>query len=160
MRRGLAIANQEQQAYKRERVEEERHIEREIMRRVHERNQADLAAENARQEEAARRAAEHLEMVKHQMRDRDARFQQAVEQDSLALQVARQEEAYKQTVVEEARRRLLAEHAAQLQGFLPKGVLQKPEDLELIDPRRTSGGGGGGGGAGRRGLEGPRSVQW
>ena len=57
------------------------------------------------------------------------RFRMAAEQDALSLQMAQQEEAYKAQIVEEARRRMLEQHASQLQGFLPKGVLQSEDDL-------------------------------
>jgi hypothetical protein len=37
---------------------------------------------------------------------------------------------------------LLVEHAARLKEFLPKGVLAKPEDLDLINTVRASSTGG------------------
>ena len=46
--------------------------------------------------------------------------------------MAKQEEDYKARVVEEARRRMLQQHATQLQGFLPKGVLRTEEDLRCV----------------------------
>lgn len=35
-------------------------------------------------------------------------------------------------VVEEARRRLLKQHGAAVEGFLPKGALKSKEELDLI----------------------------
>merc|ERR1712031_121178 len=49
-----------------------------------------------------------------------------------ARNVDQAEAQYKQQVVEAARQRLLKAHAQALGGFLPKGVLSKPEDLELL----------------------------
>ena len=40
----------------------------------------------------------------------------------------REAEEYKARVVAEARRRLLAEHAARLDGFLPKSTLNTAEE--------------------------------
>jgi hypothetical protein len=46
------------------------------------------------------------------------------------------QEEFRARVVEEARRRLLEEHAATLAGFLPKGVLKTAEDLKyIVGPR-------------------------
>ena len=44
--------------------------------------------------------------------------------------------------VEQERQRLLVEHAARLKEFLPKGVLAKPEGLDLINTVRASSTGG------------------
>jgi hypothetical protein len=38
-------------------------------------------------------------------------------------------------VVEEARKRLLQEHAVKLKGFLPRGVLRNAQDMTLLDPQ-------------------------
>ena len=50
-------------------------------------------------------------------------------QELLAMQ---EKEAFRQRVVEEARKRLLAEHAAKLEGFLPKGVIRNAEDYAYV----------------------------
>ena len=42
------------------------------------------------------------------------------------------EESKRADIVEAERKRLL-QKAAELKGFLPKGVLQKPEDLDYIN---------------------------
>ena len=52
-----------------------------------------------------------------------------------------EEEAFKARVVEAARQRLLQEHAAALGGFIPKGVLSRPEDLALLSQFDTDGDG-------------------
>ena len=44
----------------------------------------------------------------------------------------KQEEEFRKTVVEEARKRLLAEHAVKLRGFLPKGILRNKEEYDLV----------------------------
>lgn len=59
----------------------------------------------------------------------------------------RAEEARQAAIVEEERRKLLAQ-AADLQGFLPRGVLRDKADAELL---RTLGRGGVGSGAGAAG---------
>ena len=44
----------------------------------------------------------------------------------------REEEKFRRQVVAEARRRLLEEHAANLHGFLPKGVVKNKEEYEIL----------------------------
>lgn len=92
--------------------------------------------------EAARRRAqakvEYMESVEAQKREMHRLFEIQRQEE---LEFARREklkEDYRARVVEEARRKLLMEHAAALQGYLPKGVLQSREDLDLI---RQAGGG-------------------
>ena len=53
--------------------------------------------------------------------------------------MASDRQQYVDAIVEEERKRLLREKAAALKDFLPKGVLKRLEDLELLQ-----GGGGGG----------------
>jgi hypothetical protein len=43
-----------------------------------------------------------------------------------------EEEDFRRKVVEEARKRLLSEHAVKLKGFLPKGILRNREEYDLI----------------------------
>ena len=43
-----------------------------------------------------------------------------------------EEEKFRRQVVAEARRRLLEEHAANLHGFLPKGVVKNKEEYEIL----------------------------
>ena len=42
------------------------------------------------------------------------------------------EEDKRQAIIESERKRLLLEHAVRLMEFLPKGTLQRPEDLEML----------------------------
>jgi predicted RNA-binding Zn ribbon-like protein len=42
------------------------------------------------------------------------------------------EEEQRQSIIESERKRMLLEHAVRLMEFLPKGTLQRPEDLEML----------------------------
>ena len=48
------------------------------------------------------------------------------------LKQQEEEEKFRRQVVAEARRRLLEEHAANLHGFLPKGVVKNKEEYEIL----------------------------
>jgi len=52
------------------------------------------------------------------------------------------EEDKRQAIIESERKRLLLEHAVRLMEFLPKGTLQRPEDLEMLVSVLMEGGGG------------------
>lgn len=56
-------------------------------------------------------------------------------------QALQEEEDFKQKVIEAARIRLLKQHAQALGGFLPKGVLSKTQDLEMLAQFDTDGDG-------------------
>jgi len=68
-----------------------------------------------------------------QMEAKRQRYEMMKRKDESARRKVAMEEMYQKRVVEEARRRLLMQHAAALKDFLPKGVLKKMEDLRLLD---------------------------
>ena len=83
-----------------------------------------------------KREVERLAAVKRAMYEEQ--MQREVEEN-----IGRErEEAESAAIVEQERQRLLVEHAARLKEFLPKGVLAKPEDLDLINTVRASSTGG------------------
>lgn len=49
----------------------------------------------------------------------------------------REDEQKRQVIIEEERRRLIAEHASPLLDFLPKGTLESPEDFNLLQRPRS-----------------------
>ena len=145
MRQEMMNANEQQMRYKVVVQEEEREFEDDILRRMQAKFDADEAA--ARRKEENRRAAlrDYKKGVNAQMHERSEMYQQALQADAEAQRVAQAEAEYKAKIIEEARKRILKAHAAQLQGYLPKGVLQNESDLEFLRPP-------GGGNVGPRGA--------
>ena len=92
-----------------ERIEQLNDQKRRIKQQEHKRAVDAMIAD--RREQRARDAAEELELDK--MQDE---FEQ-----------------YRQEVIEQERQRLLREHAANLIGYLPRGVLRDEKDLDLFD---------------------------
>lgn len=140
-------ANAAQTQLKEWRAQKEREEEEEQRRMLKVKYDEDERMER----EAARRRAqakvEYMNSVESQKQEMNRLFEIQRQEE---LEFARREKAkedYRARVVEEARRKLLMEHAAALQGYLPKGVLQTKDDLELV---RAAGGGGGAGAGGRR----------
>ena len=127
-KRDMALANEAQLvAKKAQRSEDERRERRlvELMRdkfAQDERNELVLARARAEQKR------KYVEAVELQRLERKDMYDQARRAELDENDYAAQAEDYKRQVVLEARRRLLMEHAHDLQGFLPKGTLQ-PEDF-------------------------------
>ena len=53
-------------------------------------------------------------------------------EEARAAEEVKRRDAFKKQVIDEARRRLLAEHASVLRGFLPRGVIASPQDLAIL----------------------------
>merc|ERR1719261_411416 len=96
----------------------------------------------AREKEQARRnaALNYKKDVADQMAQRDQMYRSALAAEAEQQRAIREAEEYKAQVIEEARKRILAAHAANLQGYLPKGVLQKQSDLEYLNPDNSNAG--------------------
>merc|ERR1719198_26425 len=93
---------------------------------------ADEQLEKDKEMERLRRRDEYKAGMEAQVKQRQDMYERAKAADEVARQQALEKEAFRAQVVEEARKRLIAEHAANLREFLPKGVLLSNADLELL----------------------------
>jgi len=133
----------------RDRAEMARHNE-EMIRRKAEARAAELAEEKRlidamkrkfaedekreKEEALARLHAnqEYQRQVRIQQQATRAMFEEEKNEEIEKMKQTEEYEAYKAKVVAEARRRLLEEHAAKLNGYLPKGVIKSKEDQLII----------------------------
>merc|ERR1712093_183938 len=97
--------------------------------RIDEMNRQKRAAAKA---EHSRKVAQLLE-EKRRIAEEDRQREEAI-----AAQ-ARARDAEFQQIVEEERQRLLREHAANLDGHLPKGVVQNEHDADIVRGTRSAG---------------------
>lgn len=129
MTRSMARANEVQLAAK----EERRKAEAEEERKRIEATLQKFAEDEEREQEQIRkrhRDKQHYIDLANKQRDDRLRIYEAARQVELDdAQRAAQADEYRKRVVAEARRRLLLEHASQLQGYLPKGVFQSEDDM-------------------------------
>ena len=88
----------------------------------------DAIAKKARAEATARFQAE----IAVQRELKAGLYEQQKLEELKALEEAKRREDFKRRVIEEARRKLLMEHASKLRGFLPRGVITSNADLELL----------------------------
>ena len=88
-----------------------------------------------RQEEESRRQAKlyHMSLIEKQKDERKSLYEQERAQELRMHQEAMDREAYRKQVIQEARKRLLEEHATKLQGFLPSKVFENRQEYERFN---------------------------
>lgn len=152
----MIAANQQQQAIKAARLERER-VEEEAFRAfMLEKFAEDDRIEQMNAQRRRMRMLEHKKEVERLAAIKRAMFEEQRMREAQMVADERAREAQVAAVVEQERIRMLREHATRLMEFLPKGVLVRPEDLDIIraasdaaqakkDQARggTAGGGGG-----------------
>lgn len=78
--------------------------------------------------------AEHKRSVEGLLEQRRAQYAEEREREVAERLEDKRMEDFRKNIVEEERRRLLQEHATRLLGYLPKGVIQGQEDLDMLGP--------------------------
>jgi hypothetical protein len=83
-----------------------------------------------RAEEDARRQSKlhHMSLIERQKQERKHLYEQEKQEEARALREAQEREEYRKMVVREARKRLLEEHAARLQGYMPNKIFESKEE--------------------------------
>lgn len=64
--------------------------------------------------------AHHMVLIEQQAQQRKAMYDEEKQDELAATEEATRREAYRKQVIQEARKRLLAEHSEKLQGFMPR----------------------------------------
>lgn len=78
--------------------------------------------------------AEHKRAVESLLQERRAQYAAEREREAFERAEEIRMEDFRKRIVEEERRRLLREHATRLLGYLPKGVIQGEDDLQMLGP--------------------------
>jgi hypothetical protein len=86
-------------------------------------------------EEKARRIARenHKLILQKQLNDKKMFSEQEKRENDLLIQEYQRKEEYRQKIVQEARKRLLEEHANQLKGFIPTGTFRSMEEYQKFN---------------------------
>lgn len=139
LRSEMMAANKDQMKEKAKLAAQRKAEEEEVVRRM----KAKFAEDDriAAEKERIRRENEiaYRDDITDQMALRNQMFHEAQKVDVINQQKRVEEQKWREQVVEEARLAILREHAQKLKGFLPKGVLQKESDLELLSTFDTNG---------------------
>lgn len=109
-------------------MQEEEQIRQQLLKKFAEDDRIEQMNENKRRMrvEQHKREAQRLIDLRREMYERE-REREAQEHAKLYEQ-----DAQRQIIIEEERRRLLREHASELKDFLPKNTLETHEDYEML----------------------------
>lgn len=88
----------------------------------------DEAKERIAEEQRARRKLEQLSYLREQQAEKKGLYDAECAKELLLIQLENRKEEYRRRVVQEARRRLLEEHATKLIGYLPKKVFNDTDE--------------------------------
>eukprot|EP00604_Paraphysomonas_vestita_P000193 CAMPEP_0174825142 /NCGR_PEP_ID=MMETSP1107-20130205/42486_1 /TAXON_ID=36770 /ORGANISM="Paraphysomonas vestita, Strain GFlagA" /LENGTH=276 /DNA_ID=CAMNT_0016056507 /DNA_START=694 /DNA_END=1524 /DNA_ORIENTATION=- len=95
-----------------------------------------FAEDEEREREEARQRKEakmkHMMLIEKQRQDRRSMYDAEKMAEAAAVTEALEREEYRLRVIREARKRLLEEHAAKLQGFMPNGAFSNQEEFEVF----------------------------
>uniref|UniRef100_A0A7S0N9X8 Meiosis-specific nuclear structural protein 1 n=1 Tax=Pyramimonas obovata TaxID=1411642 RepID=A0A7S0N9X8_9CHLO len=97
---------------------------------------AKYAEDEQREKEAERRRKQKMLEFKAEVKELAAykrgEYEKQKAREVAEFEAAAAQERREQDIVEQERQRMLREHAESLMAFLPKGVLRKPEDLDML----------------------------
>jgi hypothetical protein len=79
-----------------------------------------------------RRTMEHKQEVERLIKEKRAMYEREKQKEEAERAHQAAVEAEEAHIIEQERQRLLSEHAAALNDYLPKGVLKKPEDKRIV----------------------------
>jgi hypothetical protein len=90
----------------------------------------DEARERSEDEARRRSKLQHMTLIERQKEERKMLYEQERTNEMRSHQEALDREGYRKQVIQEARKRLLEEHAARLRGFLPSKVFDNHQEYE------------------------------
>jgi hypothetical protein len=92
----------------------------------------DDAAERAKESVRREQKTHHMTLIERQRLDRQEMYDREKSAETQAEADMHDKETYRKRVIQEARKRLLEEHAAKLEGFMPGGAFGNKEEYELF----------------------------
>jgi hypothetical protein len=90
----------------------------------------DEARERALEETRRSHKVQHMGAIAHQREERKYMYEREREQEAAMREENARRENYRQQVIQEARKRLLEEHAKKLSGYVPNKAFETQEELE------------------------------
>lgn len=90
--------------------------------------------ERERQEELAIKESKmkHMLLIEKQREQRKLMYDHEKDRESADVELQNERELYRKKVIQEARKRLLEEHAAKLDGYMPGGVFSSNDEYDLF----------------------------
>eukprot|EP00239_Pterosperma_sp_CCMP1384_P002910 CAMPEP_0197847500 /NCGR_PEP_ID=MMETSP1438-20131217/6345_1 /TAXON_ID=1461541 /ORGANISM="Pterosperma sp., Strain CCMP1384" /LENGTH=483 /DNA_ID=CAMNT_0043459441 /DNA_START=190 /DNA_END=1641 /DNA_ORIENTATION=+ len=125
-------ANEYQKELKNQRKQREREEEEEYRARMAQKYAEDARLEEENKLRREQRMAGFKEEVEQLAEHKRAMYEEQKRREIAEHAQMEEEEDERKRIVEQERQRMLREHAVKLIEYLPKGVLQKQEDLEML----------------------------
>ncbi|CAN0391805.1 unnamed protein product [Ectocarpus sp. 12 AP-2014] len=125
-------ANEEQLRQRQERRAAEKEEENRLIQIMLNKFKEDEEREKRGEQLRERMKKEHKKNIEDQREERAVLYEKEKEFEMKDAHAERERELYRQRVVKEARRRLLEQHGAAVEGYLPKGALKSRDELELV----------------------------
>jgi len=132
MKREMMEANEAQKRFKKAQGVRDMEAEKVLVSKMMAKFKEDERKLKGEESERLRQRDLYKMGMEKQMLQRQEMYHDARAVDERERRDAGEKEEFRRRVVEEARKRLIREHASQLKQFLPKGVLQSEDDLELL----------------------------
>jgi hypothetical protein len=111
-------------------------VEREEENRNRRIQQAKFAEDDRREKEASVRRAQKMMEFKQEVSNlaayKKGQYEVQKQRELDEARTAQDEDEHRQAIIESERQRMLREHAESLMAFLPKGVLRKADDLDML----------------------------
>lgn len=135
-------ANEEQLKQRHERRVAEKEEESRLIQIMLDKFKEDDEREKREEEARERMKNNHKTKMEEQRKERATLYEQEKSLEIQDSEKERAKELYRRKVVAEARRRLLEQHGAGVEGYLPKGALKSKDELEYVrelSKRHTNG---------------------
>jgi hypothetical protein len=122
------IQRQAREDQKRKVAEDEERFRQQVLAKFAEDERLELMSEQKRR----MRQLEHKRAVEQLLQERRLAAQRQREYEAEEMAKALRDDEWRRQIIEEERQRLLREHAHNLLGYLPRGVIQSEKDLDFL----------------------------
>jgi hypothetical protein len=128
MKREMMEANSQMLSLKAESRRREAEAEARMVALMRRKFAEDEAKERADDEARRRTKVQHMSLIERQKAERKDLYDQEKSREMAIAEENARRDDYRKRVIQEARKRLLEDHAAKLQGYLPHGVFNSEEE--------------------------------
>lgn len=130
MKEDMMRANNDMKRYKEIQRQKEKDEEERLIQLMKNKFAMDEAAERERERRRNAEKQHHIRLIEQQKDEKRYLYEYEREEELRKQREIEEREEYKQRVIREARARLLQEHAAKLEGFLPAKVFENKEEYD------------------------------
>lgn len=131
-RQVLRMAEKEDHEMKARRVAEEQRMEKEFKETMMRKFAEDERLEQMNNQKRRMKELEHKREVERMWKERLAVYQAERQKEYDEEKKRHEDNSWKDQIIQEEKERLIREHLPYIDGFMPKGIVQKPQDTRLF----------------------------